>query len=78
MSELNVVYPEEIELFVHSLKKSKINEIGSKAWIENHELLVKLDQQAIIEASQNREEVIKEVLILNDKVNQKIYNFFRF
>lgn len=68
MGEINIVFPEELDLFIQSLNKSNLIDIGSKSWLETHEFLVKLNQQAIIEASQNREEIVKEILILNDKV----------
>lgn len=68
MAELNIVFPEEIEYFIQSLKKSNLCDIGTKSWLENHEFLVKLDQQAIIEARENREEIVKEFFVLHDKV----------
>lgn len=38
-------------------------------WLEHHERLVKLSQQAIIEVTGNREEVVKDIMVLNCKVS---------
>lgn len=68
MSELNVVQPEECDFFVESIKQFQVVDVGSKRWLELHEILIKLNQQAVLEASEYREEVIKELLISHNKV----------
>ena len=60
--------PEEIELFVQSIREFQILDIGSKSWIEAHERMVKLNQQATIEAAGSREEIVKEILMIQDKL----------
>lgn len=64
----NVINPEETDLFVQSIRKYEIEEIGSKSWLNSHEKFLKLNQQATIEAADHREEVIKELLIIQDKL----------
>lgn len=66
--ELNVVQPEEIDFFVQSLRKFQVAEIGSKSWIEGHERTLKLNQQAAVEALGSREEIVKELLVIQDKL----------
>lgn len=70
MSEINVVQPEESDFFVESIKQFQVEDVGSKRWLELHEILIKLNQQAILEASEYREEVIKELFISHNKVCQ--------
>lgn len=66
--ELNIVNPEEVELFIGSIREFQVEDIGSKRWLDVHEKLLKLNQQAVVEASSHREEVVKELLIIQDKL----------
>lgn len=66
--EINSVQPEEIDFFVQSIKESQVEDIGGKRWLEAHDRILKINQQAIIEATGNREEVVKELLVLKDKL----------
>jgi zinc finger MYND domain-containing protein 10 len=66
--ELNIVQPEEIDLFVQSIRQFQVADIGSKSWIAAHERMLKLNQQAVVEASGSREEVVKELLVFQDKL----------
>ena len=74
--EVNVVQPEEIDLFVQSIREFQISEIGGKPWLEAHERLIKLNQQAIVEASGNREEIVKELLIIQDKLPTLVHEAY--
>lgn len=74
--ELNVVQPEEIDIFVKSIKGFDVAEIGTKNWLEHHERLMKLNQQAIVEASSCREEVVKELLIIQDKLELLVHEAY--
>ncbi|XP_052871746.1 zinc finger MYND domain-containing protein 10 homolog [Anopheles cruzii] len=62
------VFPEDIETFVVSLRPFEVADIGSAGWIDQHNVLLKLCQQAFIEASTKQEEVVKERLIMEDKL----------
>ncbi|XP_058127392.1 zinc finger MYND domain-containing protein 10 homolog [Anopheles ziemanni] len=70
------IFPEEIEPFVQSLRSYDVAEIGSKGWMEQHEVLLKLCQQAYIEASTKQGEVVKEYLILEGKIPLLIHELF--
>lgn len=74
--EINVVQPEEVEYFVQSLRESHIEDIGGKTWLESHERLLKLNQQAIIEATESREEFLKELLIIQDKLPVLVHEVY--
>lgn len=73
MAETNIIQPAELEVFVNSLRCHQIAEIGSKQWLQSHETLVKLNQQAIIEAKEFREEAVKEYLIMNEKLEVLVH-----
>jgi zinc finger MYND domain-containing protein 10 len=73
---LNIIQPEEIEIFVQSLKCFDVSEIGSKLWLEHHERIIKLNQQAIVEASGCREEIVKEFLIIQGKLEILVHEVY--
>lgn len=66
--EVNVVQPEEVDFFVQSVREFQVDSIGGRAWLEAHERMLKLNQQAIVEATGKREEIVKELLVLHDKL----------
>lgn len=74
--EMNIVQPEEVDFFVQSIRESQLFDIGGKSWLEAHERLLKLNQQAIVEASGNREEIVKELLILQDKLPVLVHEIY--
>ncbi|KAL7034709.1 hypothetical protein ACKWTF_008068 [Chironomus riparius] len=72
----NIVNPEEIDIFIHSIKEFDINDIGTKSWLEVHEKLLKLNQQSIIEASTHQEEVVKEIIVIQEKLPVLIHEAY--
>lgn len=76
MAESNVIHPAELEIFANSLRSFEIEEIGSTNWLDNHEVLFKLNQQAILEAKEYREEIVKEHLILHEKLQVLVHEVF--
>jgi zinc finger MYND domain-containing protein 10 len=74
--ENNVVHPEEVDFFVQSIRENQLVDIGGKTWLETHERILKLNQQAIIEATENREEIVKELLILQDKLPMLVHEAY--
>jgi zinc finger MYND domain-containing protein 10 len=74
--EFNIVQPEEVDFFVQSLRESQIIDIGGKTWLESHERLLKLNQQAIVEATGSREEFLKELLIIKDKLRVLVHEAY--
>ncbi|XP_025411564.1 zinc finger MYND domain-containing protein 10 isoform X2 [Sipha flava] len=65
---MNIISQNEIDFYIEHIKESKLNELGSKKWYESHDRLQKLNQQATLEATGNREEYIKNQLISYGKV----------
>lgn len=72
----NIILPEEMDLYIKNLRNYRVSDIGTKFWFTNHELLVKIYQQAILEASGEREEVLKDKLILEGKLKIFLNNAY--
>ncbi|EDW19160.1 zinc finger MYND domain-containing protein 10 homolog [Drosophila mojavensis] len=66
---VNFVYPEELYLFVESIRCFQVRDVGSNKWLEVHEMIIKLSQQAALEVAEQREEEVKEFLISRDKLS---------
>ncbi|XP_037881633.1 zinc finger MYND domain-containing protein 10 homolog [Glossina fuscipes] len=73
---VNFVYPEELTYFVESIRPFHIIDIGSPKWFDVHEMIIKLSQQATLEAVEHREEEVKEMLITTDKLKILIHEAF--
>lgn len=63
-----VLMSTEVELYVGSLQTFPIEEIASKKWFSQHEMIEKLNMQAVISASANETEYVKDALVTLDKV----------
>ncbi|XP_058493514.1 zinc finger MYND domain-containing protein 10-like [Solea solea] len=63
-----VISPGEAEGIVQSLETFPLKEVGSTRWFRQHELLEKLNMQAVLNASAMHDEVIKELLVLYRKI----------
>lgn len=72
----NIVLPEELEYFIQSLREFELNDIGSEYWLNCHEFIIKLTQQAILEANSYREESTKELLVHHRKLPILIHELF--
>lgn len=72
----NFVFPEELSFFVGSIRPFEIRDVGSDKWLDVHEMIIKLSQQAILEAAEHREEEVKEMLITQDKLKILIHEAF--
>ncbi|EDW73071.1 uncharacterized protein Dwil_GK17346 [Drosophila willistoni] len=73
---VNFVYPEELYFFVESIRSFEVSQIGSSKWLEVHEMVIKLSQQAAFEVAQHREEEVKEFLISRDKLRLLIHEAY--
>ncbi|XP_033161263.1 zinc finger MYND domain-containing protein 10 homolog [Drosophila mauritiana] len=73
---VNFVHPEEMYLFVESIRPFEVREVGSPKWLEVHEMILGLSQQAALELSQHREEEVKEFLISRDKLRVLIHEAY--
>ena len=74
--ETNAILPEEIDYFSQSLSNQEVADIGTMSWLETHEKLLKLNQQAIIEAKSCREEVVKDMLVVQDKIQFLVHEAY--
>lgn len=72
----DVIQPDEYDIYINGIKAFQVNEIGSREWFDSHEILIKFNQQAIIEASTYREELVKELFILNDKLEILVHEAY--
>ncbi|XP_060655003.1 zinc finger MYND domain-containing protein 10 homolog [Drosophila nasuta] len=73
---LNFVYPEELYLFVESIRCFQVRDVGNSKWLEVHEMIIKLSQQAALEVAEHREEEVKEFLISRDKLSVLIHEAY--
>lgn len=64
-----VLLPVEAEALAEGLKSFPIREVGGQAWQKQHEYIEKLNMQALLNASEEKDEYIKEALINTDKVS---------
>lgn len=76
MPDKNIVAPEELEYFVKSIRSFAVVEIGSTAWIQNHEIMLKLNQQAHIDVVLHQEEAVKEFLVIEAKLPVLVNELF--
>lgn len=74
--EDNIIEPTEYDICINTIKKFQVNDIGSDDWFQSHEVLVKFNQQAIIEASTYREELVKELFVINDKLKTLVHEAY--
>jgi zinc finger MYND domain-containing protein 10 len=63
-----VLLSTEVELYVQALQAFPIEELGSKKWSSQREMLEKLNMQAILSATQNENEYVKESFVTYEKV----------
>ncbi|KAL1488056.1 hypothetical protein ABEB36_015425 [Hypothenemus hampei] len=59
----SVLMPNEIELYVETMVPQDLRNLGSEQWLDWHYRLQKLNQEAAVEASQLKEEHVKEAMV---------------
>ncbi|XP_037934957.1 zinc finger MYND domain-containing protein 10 homolog [Teleopsis dalmanni] len=72
----NFVNPEELDYFVESLRPFPVREVGNAKWLEVHEMIIKLSQQATLEAIEHREEEVREFLCMAHKLNVLVHEAY--
>lgn len=72
----SIVRPEEMDFYVQSLRPFFVHEIGTPAWIKSHESLIKLNQQAHLEMTTHQEELVKELLVMHDKLPLLVHEIY--
>ena len=70
----NVLFSSEAEILVQSLDASCIENIGDKKWWSRHDLIEKLNMQAIVNVSSNTDEFVKDFLISFNKIGVLVYD----
>ncbi|XP_016360216.1 zinc finger MYND domain-containing protein 10 [Sinocyclocheilus anshuiensis] len=58
----------EAEGYIQSLEKMALRDMGSPRWFRQHEYIEKLNMQAILNASANQEEFIKDLFVSLGKI----------
>lgn len=77
MSEkLNVIPPGDIDFYVRSLRKFQLADIGSAQWMDQHEILLKLHQQSTLEITSYQEEMVKELIIAENKLPLLVHELY--
>lgn len=72
--EFQVLLCAEAEGYVRSLTPFDIPDVGSVRWCQQHEYLEKLNMQAVISASKEEDEFVKEFFITFEKVPTLIHD----
>ncbi|EDS31083.1 zinc finger MYND domain-containing protein 10 [Culex quinquefasciatus] len=76
MSYPCAVFPEEVDLLVSGLRRFPVADIGTPAWFDQNEAILRLTQQSYIEASTNQEEVVKERLVAEDRLPVLVHEMY--
>jgi hypothetical protein len=64
----------EVERYVEELKSFKLEEVGSKAWMEQHRVIEKLNLQAHQNAMTNSDEYVMEAFLTFNKLHVLIHD----
>uniref|UniRef100_A0AAY4E406 Zinc finger MYND domain-containing protein 10 n=1 Tax=Denticeps clupeoides TaxID=299321 RepID=A0AAY4E406_9TELE len=70
----NVILFQEAEGFIQALEKFPLKEVGSARWFHQHEHIEKLNMQAVLDASSNRDEFVKELLVSLGKIPTLVHS----
>ncbi len=65
---MNVLLANEAEMYVQNLKPFSVKEVGSQAWLKQHEYVEKLNIQSHINVTTQTDEFIMEALISFEKI----------
>ncbi|XP_076448502.1 zinc finger MYND domain-containing protein 10-like [Babylonia areolata] len=68
MDTADILLPGEAEAYIEHLEFFDLKEIGSQRWSYQHERIEKLNMQAVVSATTQRDEFIKEFFINHDKI----------
>ncbi|XP_070559668.1 zinc finger MYND domain-containing protein 10-like [Ptychodera flava] len=63
-----VLLPTEAEAYAQTLQSYKIKDIGNPSWMRQHEYLEKFNMQALLNASNEEDEFVKDFLISAEKI----------
>ena len=63
-----VLLSTEVDAFVQALESFELEDVGQPRWHTQHEYVEKLNMQAILDASRNTHEYVREAIVNDDKV----------
>nr|CAH7759453.1 unnamed protein product [Callosobruchus chinensis] len=69
----SVLLPSEIDIFIDTMTPQKMKDVATPQWLDWHQRLQRLNQEALVEASALKEEHVKETLVTYDKVKVLIH-----
>ncbi|XP_054707337.1 zinc finger MYND domain-containing protein 10-like [Uloborus diversus] len=72
MDDSKVLYANEIELYFDTLEIFDVSDIGSSRWLQQHERIYQLSLQALLDAKSGGEELVKELVIMHQKIPQLV------
>ncbi|ESO83594.1 hypothetical protein LOTGIDRAFT_179706 [Lottia gigantea] len=64
----HVLLPIEAEAYIEDITKIDLKDVGNKKWGQQHERIEKINMQAVMSATQQTDEFIKEFLITYEKL----------
>ena len=67
-----VLLSTEVDAFVQALESFELEDIGQLRWHTQHEYVEKLNMQAILDASRNTHEYVREAIVNDDKVRDSL------
>ncbi|XP_018593166.1 zinc finger MYND domain-containing protein 10 isoform X1 [Scleropages formosus] len=65
---VSVLFPAEAEGYIRDLEKFPLKEVGSPRWFRQHESVVKLNMQAILNATALQDDFVQEYLVSFGKI----------
>lgn len=72
----NCIGPEELDVCVLGVRCFDVIDVGGDSWIESHQNILRLSRQAALEALNCREELVKELMVANDKLGALIHEAY--
>ncbi|XP_017771991.1 PREDICTED: zinc finger MYND domain-containing protein 10 [Nicrophorus vespilloides] len=69
----SILFPTEIDFYIDTIKYHNLKDLGNSNWLEWHERLQKLNQEAVIEASAMKEEYVKEAFVTLNKSSALVH-----
>ncbi|XP_050413386.1 zinc finger MYND domain-containing protein 10 [Patella vulgata] len=70
----HVLMPVEAEAFIEELTKIDLKDVGNTRWSQQHERIEKINMQAVVSATQQSDEFVKEFLITFEKLPLLIHD----
>lgn len=78
--EMDFVSPVEVDFLIKSLRRPRIQDLGTDRWVDQHSTVIKLNQQCVLEArSEGREELTRDLIVEHGKTTvlvQDLYSVF--